>query len=107
MKTLKFKDHLVSSILSGKKTTTWRFFDDKELKANDELILINKDTLNNFAKAKIISIKEKKFKDLKEEDFEDHKDFKNKEIKLERFRAYYGDGVNEDVIVKIIKFKLI
>jgi len=31
MKTLKFREKLSKLILSGKKTTTWRLFDDKDL----------------------------------------------------------------------------
>ena len=42
MKTLKFEPELAEKILSGEKTTTWRLWDDKALKAGDSVEFINK-----------------------------------------------------------------
>ena len=53
MKVIKFKNSLVSSVLSGEKDSTWRLFDDKDLKEGDELSLVNKDTMEEFGKAVI------------------------------------------------------
>lgn len=53
MKTLKFTSHLSEKILKGDKTSTWRLFDDKDLKEEDELIFINKETNEEFGTAKI------------------------------------------------------
>jgi len=36
MKSLKFSAELVPLILSGEKTMTWRFWDDKDLDSGDE-----------------------------------------------------------------------
>lgn len=44
--------HLVPLVLSGEKTSTWRLFDDKDLQKDDDLLLINKATGDEFAKAK-------------------------------------------------------
>lgn len=106
MKTLKFKNHLVIEILAGKRTSTWRLFDDKDLQIGDELDLINKDTLEKFAAAKIISVTEKKLKDLEEKDAVGHGEFEGPDIILEKFRQYYGDKVDLDTPVKIIRFQL-
>lgn len=106
MKTLKFMPHLVSMILSGEKTSTWRLFDDKDLQKGDELILINKETEEEFAKAVITKVEEKKLKDVKEEDFVGHEKFESEEKMYETYRKYYGEKVNPDTIVKMIDFKL-
>lgn len=106
MKTLKFKDNLVPLVLSGEKDSTWRLFDDKDLKVNDELLLINKDTLDQFGKASILFIREKRLGDLEDSDFNGHEKFESEEKMYESYRNYYGDRVTPDSIVKIIKFKL-
>lgn len=106
MKTLKFKNHLVSLVLSGVKDSTWRLFDDKDLTTGDELILINKDTMEEFGKARITSVREKKLKDLEEKDFEGHERFESEEKMYESYKSFYGDKVSSETTVKIIKFKL-
>lgn len=106
MKTLKFKNHLVPLVISGVKDSTWRLFDDKDLCIGDDLVLINKDTMQEFAKAKIISVQEKKLVDLEEKDFEGHEKFENKEKMYEAYRSFYGDRVSPTSVIKIIKFKL-
>lgn len=106
MKTLKFKNDLVAEILTGRKTSTWRLFDDKDLQVGDELELINKDTLEKFAEAKIIEVSEKKIKDLKEKDAVGHGNFEEPNVMLEKFRYYYGDKVDLNTAVMIIRFQL-
>lgn len=106
MKTLKFKDYLVPSVLSGAKDSTSRLFDDKDLKEGDSLILINKDTGDQFGKAYIVSTREKRLDDLQESDFEGGERFESKDKMYEVYRSHYGDKVTPDSIVKIIKFRL-
>jgi len=107
MKTLKFENKLVRSILSGTKDTTWRFFDDKNLTVGDELVLINSDFEEEFAKAKIISLYEKKFKDIEINDQNGHEKYEDFYKMIEIYQKYYGDRVTGDSLVKIIKFKLL
>ncbi len=107
MKTLKFMPHLVSMVLDGEKTSTWRLFDDKDLCVGDELVLVNKDTEEQFAKALITKVREKKLKDLQDGDFEGHEKYESEEKMYETYRRYYGEKVNPDTIVKMIDFKLI
>lgn len=107
MKTLKFMPALVPLVLSGEKTSTWRLFDDKDLQKDDNLLLVNKATCEEFAKAKITKIEEKKLKDLEESDFEGHEKFESEEKMYEVYRSYYGDKVNPDTIIKMVDFKLI
>jgi len=105
-KTLKFKEHLVPLILSGKKTVIWRIFDDKDLQAGDNVDLINADTKEIFGSAKLIEIKEKPFDEITDEDFDGYEKFESEEEMYETYKKYYGGKLNKDTTVKIIKFKL-
>ncbi len=106
MKTLKFKHDFVKEILEGRKTTTWRLFDDKDLQINDELELIDAENGEKFGKAKITSVVEKTIKDLTDEELKNH-EYESRDKMIESHKKYYGDKVNLDTLVKIIKFKLI
>lgn len=106
MKPLKFDPKLVPLVLSGEKTSTWRLFDDKNLQIGDDLILINKETGEEFARAVILNTREKKFKDLEENDLEGHEKFESRQKMHEAYNSYYGDRVTLDTIVKIINFKI-
>lgn len=105
MKKLKFVDNLVKLILSGEKTTTWRLFDDKDLQTGDNLIFINKDTGNEFGTAKILSVVEKKLIELDDSDYEGHEKFESLEKMYDAYKQYYSENINQDTIVKIIKFE--
>jgi len=107
MKTLKFRHFLAEEILAGRKTVTWRLFDDKDLKVGDKIDLIEWENKNKFAEAEIIGIKEKELKKIEEKDFDGHEKFTSKEDMYETYIKYYGDKVNPDAIVKIVRFKLI
>ena len=107
MKTLKFEKKLVPLVLAGTKTVTWRPFDDKDLSVGDELILINRDTKEGFANAKIISVREKKFKDIEPTDYDGHETYESNEKMIETYKGYYGDKVTGETFLKIIEFKLL
>lgn len=104
MKTLKFKPELVAKILSGEKTSTWRLFDEKDLKVGDEIEFINKDTMDTFGNAKITSLYAKTLGTLTEEDWMGHEKFPSEEDMYKTYRRYYGDKVNKDSEVKILTF---
>ena len=107
MKTIKFRDFLAEQVMSGEKTVTWRLFDDKDLSVGDEVELINWNTGEVFGKATLTGVKEKKLGDINEDDYVGHEKFESKEEMYETYKKYYGDKVNLDTIVKIIKFELI
>ncbi len=107
MKKLKFRHHLAEEIIAGRKTVTWRLFDDKDLKVGDELELLDWESGEKFAEAEILKVREKRLGEIEEKDFEGHEKFESKEEMLETYRKYYGDKVDWNTIVKIIEFKLL
>jgi len=107
MKILKFAPDLVPLVLSGEKTSTWRLFDDKDLSVGDDMIFINSGTNEEFAKAKINSVIEKKLGEITDDDFSGHEKFESKEKMFETYREYYGDKVDEETLVKILNFDII
>ena len=108
MKTSKFRPELAILILEGKKVTTWRLFDDKDLRVGDELELINKETMKPFARAMIIEAKEKPLKDLTDADWEGHERFSSEEEMYKKYREYYpGHEIGPETTVKIIHFELV
>ncbi len=107
MKTLKFRAFKARGVLDGTKTSTMRLFDDKDIQAGDDLELINYDTWQVFAQAKVKEVVEKKLKDLDEADFDGHEKFASQEEMYETYKKYYGDKVNPDTLVKIMRFELV
>ena len=107
MKALKFSENLVPLVLSGEKTSTWRLFDDKDLKVGDDVSLINKKTLQEFGKVRIVAVKEKMLGEINESDFDGHERFESKEKMIETYRLYYGGKVDEKTIVKMVDFELL
>lgn len=93
MKQIKFANDLVSKILDGSKTATWRLFDDKDLQIGDQLEFLNRESREVFAWAEIISVQEKSLGKIAEADFEGHETYSDREKMLETYRGYYGPEV--------------
>ena len=106
MKTLKFRKELSELILKNEKTTTWRIFDDKDIKVGDEIQFLVWETKEVFANAKISYVVEKMFKELNEQDLDGHEKFKTKQEMYATYSNYYNKKVDENTVVKIIKFEL-
>ncbi len=106
MKTLKFTPELVLKILFGEKTSTWRLFDDKDLKVGDKLVLINKETGEEFGKAVITSLRIRTLGTLTDKDWVGHEKFASEAEMYATYRKYYGDKVNKDSEVKILTLEL-
>ncbi len=107
MKTLKFKEKLSKLILEGKKTTTWRFFDDKNISNRDIISMIVKETGKEFAKSKVINISEKEFGALTMEDKNGHEKFNSDKQMYKTYSGYYQREITPKTKVKIIRFELI
>jgi hypothetical protein len=104
---LKFRPSLAALILAGTKTTTWRLFDEKDLKVGDVIDLINKETGEVFAQAVITKAYEKPLKDLDDADREGHEEFPSDAAMNEAFRAYYpGRDIGPATPVKVVRFVL-
>jgi hypothetical protein len=106
MKKLKFKKELADLILAGKKTSTWRLFDDKDLQIGDEVVFIVQETGEIFAHAVLGEIWGKEFGEMTAEDKDGHEDYKNIDEMLNAFSGYYKRPVTLKTTVKIIKFYL-
>ncbi|KKR06489.1 MAG: hypothetical protein UT34_C0001G0530 [candidate division WS6 bacterium GW2011_GWF2_39_15] len=104
-KIVKFTPQLTELIKQGKKTTTWRLFDDKNLSVGDIIILATRDGENvtNFGKAKIKNITMRTLDTLRPEDYAGHEPSKDP---VGDYKVYYGDKVQPNTEVKIIKFEV-
>jgi ribonuclease HI len=110
MKSLKFEHKLAQLIAQGKKHVTWRIDDDKDLRVNDVIAIIDK-VIPQSARSwkvigtgKILTIIEKRLGDTHSTDYKGHEEYTSKAKMLEAFRHYYGPKVNEETAVKIIDF---
>lgn len=112
MKTLKLEHHLAELVRQGRKTATWRLYDDKHIAVNDEIELIDKvDAANpttwvSLGAATVDCVIEKRLGDVKPEDFEGQPRASSREEMLEQYQAYYGPQVSLDTAVKMIHFSL-
>jgi hypothetical protein len=106
-KTLKFRNYLVPLVKSGDKDLTWRLFDDKDLKEEDEVDLINWNTGEKFGEGIITKVWEKEMGKLEKSDFDGHEKFNTEEEMYKTYNVYYGEGrVTPKTIVKIMRFEL-
>ncbi|HSX35858.1 MAG TPA: reverse transcriptase-like protein [Patescibacteria group bacterium] len=112
MKTLKFEHHLAELIREGKKTSTWRLYDDKDLSVNDEVELLDKvdpakpETWQRIGVARIDSVIQKRLGDIEPDEFDRQEQFSSQKQMLETYQHYYGPQVNAGAAVKIIHFTL-
>lgn len=111
MKTLKFDHNLAQQILQGKKSSTWRLYDDKDLSVDDQIKIIDKvdpvspETWQVIGIGKVKEVVEKHLGDITEQDMAGHETFKSKDAMLTAYRQYYGSRVDWDTTVKIVNFE--
>lgn len=112
MKTLKLSHKLADMVRSGSKTSTWRLYDDKDLRVNDEVQLIDKvdpqkpETWQMFGSARIDKIIEKRLGEIVKADLTGHESFSSREEMLKTYQQYYGAQVTFETPVKILHFTL-
>ena len=107
MKIVKFREALSKLILQNKKNITWRLFDDKNLSAGEIVSFLVWETKEEFAKAKLIRVKETTFGELTEEDWDGHEKFSSEEELYKTYSKYYNRQIDENTPLKIIKFELV
>jgi len=110
MKSLKFDHNLAQQIMQGKKTSTWRLFDDKDLHVNDTVTLIDKvtagrpETWEAIGTARIDTILQKRLGDIASTDMTGHEAFSSRDAMKAQYQQYYGSAVTWQTPVKIIDF---
>lgn len=110
MKSLKLDHKLAKLVLSGKKTSTWRIHDEKNISVNDTIELIDKVDPADPASwivigiATVNSVSEKRLGELTPEDFDGHKVYQTTEEVIATYRSYYGDDVGKTTPIKMIHF---
>lgn len=112
MKKLKLDHQLAQMVLSGQKTSTWRLFDDKDLRVNDNVLLVDKvdpkdpNSWSAIGTATINQVVERRLDDLTQDEMLEH-GYDSKDHMFAAFRKYYGPNVNGDTPVKIVHFRFI
>jgi ribonuclease HI len=111
MKTLKFDHESAQDVLNGKKSATWRLYEDKDLSVNDRIRIIDKvgpdDTKSwqVIGEARVNEVVEKKLGDVTDKDMAGHEVYKSKDEMLAVYRNRYGERVSLGDPVKIVYFK--
>jgi len=104
-KRLHFSKELVPLILSGKKNSTWRLWDDKNLQVGDVVDFLESKTEKHFVTVKITKVIEKKMGKLEIGDKQGHEKFKNDDEMYRTYLGYYKKDVTPDTVVKIVWFE--
>jgi ribonuclease HI len=110
MKTLKLDHNLAEMVRNGTKTSTWRIYDDKDIRVNDDVELVDKvkasdpSTWQSIGIARVNAVLEKRLGEITNDDAEGHSSYPSREEMLAGFQKYYGPQVTFDTPVKIISF---
>jgi len=99
-------------VREGKKTSTWRIYDDKDIHVNDRIELLDKVDPHNpetwivVGTARVDRVIEKRLADIAKDDFDGHEPFGSQEEMLRAYRGYYGPQVTLETPIKMIHFTL-
>lgn len=110
MKILKLNHEVAQLVLAGKKTSTWRLFDDKDLSVNDKVEFIDKvdpsnpDTWTTIGLATITELRSKRLEAISKEDVQGYEQYRDPEIMYAELRKFYGSHVDSQTPVKVIYF---
>ena len=104
MKKIKFYPELAELIRAGKKSTTWRLFDDKNTQKGDQLTFTVTGTGEVFGEAVITDMQVRTLGTLTDEDWDGHERFSSPEEMYTTYQGYYDREVDENTEVKILKF---
>lgn len=112
MKTLKLDHSLADMVRRGDKTSTWRMYDDKDIRVNDEIELLDKvdpkdpSTWGQVGIARVDMVIEKRLGDVSRSDFQGHAEYASREEMLQDYQKYYGPQVTFETPIKMIHFTL-
>ena len=110
MKALKVNHESAQLIQQGKRHSTWRINDDKDLHVNDVVMLIdqvdpiNPTTWQELGMVRITQVLEKQLGQLTQDDIGPEETLTSLDQRLVQYRAYYGPQVRAETPVKIIFF---
>jgi hypothetical protein len=102
-----FVPELITSILTGEKTTAWRLFDDQDFKEGDVVDFYDNASNKLFATAKLTRVVEKTIGGITDEDEVGHEKFDSEEDMYQKYERYYGREVGPETPIKVIWFELI
>ena len=111
MKTLKFDHEAAILIAQGKKTATWRLFDDKDLSVDDQIRFIDKvnpDDENSWqviGHGRVKEVIEKHLGEVTADDMKGHETYSSQAEMLQHYQTMYGGRVSLQTTVKIISFE--
>ena len=110
LKQLKFQHQLALNILNGTKTTTFRFFDDKNIRVGDQIEVIDKVEQDNPVSWQVVGVivvtevREKLAGDVHGDDWEGHELYENMQVFMDTARSYYKQPITDDTPIKIVRF---
>ncbi|MDQ6985273.1 MAG: ASCH domain-containing protein [Candidatus Dojkabacteria bacterium] len=104
-KTIKFSTELTKLVKEGTKTATFRILDDKDLQTGDKVIFAERDgeRVTEFGEGELLEVYTKAYKDLNRADWVGHEHYDDL---LEVFKKFYGDSIDKEVLVKVVRFKI-
>jgi ribonuclease HI len=109
-KTLKLDKISADAVQNGALSNTWRLYDDKDLRVDDHVDLINKvdpgdpASWNTFLTVVVDMIIEKRLGDVTEAEMAGHFGQLSRDEVLTQLRAYYGRDVGWHTPVKMVYF---
>lgn len=112
-KQLKFEHELAANIIAGKKTSTFRFFDDKQLSVGDKVEIIDKVEATDHLTwlivgiATVTSVHEKRVCDLSSGDWEGHETYNSTDEFLSIMQNLYDTDITTNTPVKIVRFSFV
>jgi len=110
MKALKLNHDFANLVLAGKLSSTWRINDDKDLRVNDKVTLLDKvsplDPASwvSIGQATITCILEKQIGQVLQQDLDENERLLPLDELLVKYRGYYGQQITAETPVKIIRF---
>lgn len=111
-----FAPNLVPLVINGEKDLTWRINDEKGFQVGDELILwlkgkdskgIQVEAEAEFGRGRVVEVWEKPFREFTGKEKDGHERFNSDKEMVDQYKKYYGDWVNPETVVKIIRFELL
>jgi hypothetical protein len=109
-KQLKFEHQLAINIVKGEKSSTFRFFDDKNIRVGDVVQVIDKVEKANpvtwliIGEAHVQQVIEKRLCDVAGDDWLGHEPYANLQDFIDTHTQYYKQPIMPETPIKIIQF---